>query len=139
MRVSILINCVEPTACHDYAVLWLDMARRVWSRQSCAGIALPADGVIDTTDGRTLLTGDGGAGTPVELIDFATDANGRLKSIYGAAEWASQTRRGPMAGLWRLQAIERQAGQRPAGVASPAPARTRNRLADIVGTGRAPG
>jgi hypothetical protein len=44
MRLSILINCSDPTVSHDYAVLWLDIVEQAWSRQLCNGIdsAIPA-------------------------------------------------------------------------------------------------
>jgi hypothetical protein len=44
MRLSIPINCSDPTVSHDYAVLWLDIVEQAWSRQLCNGIdsAIPA-------------------------------------------------------------------------------------------------
>jgi hypothetical protein len=55
MRLTILINGSDPTVNHDYAVLWLDMDERVWSRESHDGIDLPPWGEMCCEDGVTTL------------------------------------------------------------------------------------
>lgn len=108
MRVSILVNSADPTACHDYAVLWLDPVQHAWTRQTCVGIALPPEGGLVDQDAATLLTeGDARAGTLLTLGNFRLDAREQLTSIHGAATWFSLTRRTTVEGRWHLRAIER--------------------------------
>lgn len=108
MRVSILVNSVDPTACHDYAVLWLDPAQHVWARQTSVGIALPPQGAIRDSENATLLVDAVvEAAALLTLGNFHVDARGQLTSIFGQATWFSLTRNASIDGLWRLQAIER--------------------------------
>lgn len=108
MRVSILVNSVDPTACHDYAVLWLDPAQHVWARQTSVGIALPPQGAIHDSENATLLIDDAVEATALlTLGNFHLDTRGQLTSIFGPATWFSLTRSASIDGLWRLQAIER--------------------------------
>ncbi|TDV37835.1 uncharacterized protein DUF3564 [Paraburkholderia caballeronis] len=118
MRVSILVNSVDPTACHDYAVVWLDTTRRAWSRQACAGIALPAHGEILDTGNATLLI-DADATALLTLGGFAIDAHEQLRSIHGAATWFSLTRGFSVSGAWHLRAVERTAAELRTGRARP--------------------
>jgi len=108
MRVAILVNSAEPTACHDYAVLWLDPAQHGWTRQTCVGIDLPAEGVIVEACDATLLTGaDAPESVMLTLGNFRLDAREQLLSIAGTARWFSLTRRTAIEGRWHLRAIER--------------------------------
>lgn len=114
MRVSILVNSVDPTACHDYAVLWLDPVQRVWTRQTSVGIALPPEGAIVDRDDATLVTDPNAhADTLLTLGNFRLDARQQLASIVGKAAWFSLTRHTYVDGLWRLQAIERASERAP--------------------------
>jgi len=108
MRVSILVNSVDPTSCHDYAMLWLDPARQAWTQQTCVGIALPPEGLIVERHGETLLTAADAESTALlTLGNFRLDARERLTSIRGTARWFSLTRQASVEGLWNLRAIER--------------------------------
>lgn len=108
MRVSILVNSVDPTACHDYALLWLDPAQRVWTRQACAGIALPPQGAIVERDDATLLTDASADADPLLTIgNFRLDARNELTAIFGTAAWFSTTRHMRIDGQWQLRAVER--------------------------------
>lgn len=110
MRVSILVNSADPTACHDYAVLWLVPAQHAWTRQTCVGIALPPEGALVDQDDATLLTErDADEDAVLTLGNFRLDARGQLRSIHGTATWFSLTRRATIEGRWHLRAIERAA------------------------------
>jgi hypothetical protein len=107
MRLSILINCSDPTVSHDYAVLWLDIVEQAWSRQLCNGIELPPFGEIHNTGGLTLLC------APARRRRCARCAvciwTYQCAPIAeGAATWQSATRRMPVEGCWHLQAVDRQ-------------------------------
>ncbi|HEY1612016.1 MAG TPA: DUF3564 family protein [Paraburkholderia sp.] len=125
MRVSILVNSVDPTACHDYAVLWLDPTHHVWTRQTSVGIALPPEGMIVEREASTLLTGaEADAAGLLMLGSFRLDAREQLTSIFGTAAWFSQTRHATIDGLWHLRAVERApdgSHRRRAGSAGGAP------------------
>jgi len=111
MRVSILVNSVDPTACHDYALLWLDPARHGWTRQTCVGIALPPDGAICERGGMTLLSAPSGDAEPLLTIgNFRLDAHRKLTSIFGTATWFSLSRNAVVEGRWHLRAVERSPG-----------------------------
>ncbi|WP_207001851.1 DUF3564 family protein [Trinickia mobilis] len=107
MRLSILVNCSDPTFCHDYALLWLDTMSRKWSRQSSSGIELPQTGETQITGAVTLLHAAGNETALITLHDLQVDVRGRLSATQGAASWLSATRLAPISGFWRLQAIER--------------------------------
>jgi hypothetical protein len=108
MRVSILVNSADPTACHDYALLWLDPARRVWTRQACVGIALPTEGaIVDTGDATRLTDAIGQADALLTLGRFQLDAREQLTAILGTATWFSLTRHANVSGMWHLRAVER--------------------------------
>ena len=108
MRVSILVNSVDPTACHDYAVLWLDPTQRVWTRQTCVGIALPPEGPIVERDDAMLLTdAEANANVLLTIGNFHLDAREQLTAIFGTAAWFSMTRHANIDGRWHLRAVER--------------------------------
>ena len=118
MRVSILVHSGDPSACHDYAMVWLDPARRLWSRDACDGIALPAEGELVERAGTFLLTDPHAeSGAPVTLGHFGFDMQRRqLTAICGAATWFSLSRHARVDGHWQLRAIERSpAMPRPRG------------------------
>lgn len=108
MRLTILINGSDSPANHDYAVLWLDTDKRVWSRESHAGIDLPAWGEMkDEDDGMKLCSHS--VGTPVcTLSGLHVDSDQHVATAQGAAEWSCASTRAPMEGLWRLQAVEKK-------------------------------
>jgi hypothetical protein len=108
MRLSILINTSDPTVSHDYAVLWLEIAAQVWSRQLCKGIDLPLFGEIREAEDLTTLCSTG-AQTPLcTLRGLRLDRYQRVPIVEGVATWQSVNRRIPIYGSWRLQAVEWQ-------------------------------
>ncbi|MFP3563046.1 DUF3564 family protein [Paraburkholderia sp. SIMBA_030] len=108
MRLSILINCSDPTVSHDYAVLWLDIVEQAWSRQLCNGIELPPFGEIHSTGGLTLLCPPGSEIPLCTLRGLRMDRHQRTSIAEGAATWQSATRRMPVEGCWHLRAVDRQ-------------------------------
>lgn len=108
MRLTILINGPDPTVNHDYAVLWLDTDKHVWSRESHNGIDLPAWGdVKDERDGVKLCPHS--VETPVcTLSGLHVDPDEHVATAQGTAEWSCTSTRAPMGGLWRLQAVEKK-------------------------------
>ncbi|MDQ7976991.1 DUF3564 family protein [Paraburkholderia sp. SARCC-3016] len=123
MRLSILINTPDPTAGHDYAVLWLDTENRGWALDARRGIELPAAGEVRDSDGVLALCEHGCDEPFVTLYGMRVDRRGNVASAQGRARWTSSgVRHGPVDGYWRLRAVERPAtaahlppaGQRPA-------------------------
>lgn len=111
MRLSILINTPDPTAGHDYAVLWLDTANRDWVVDARRGIELPATGEMRDIDGVLTLCEHGCDEPFVTLYGMQVDRRGNVASAQGGARWMSSgVRHGPVDGYWRLRAVERPAG-----------------------------
>jgi hypothetical protein len=107
MRLSILINTSDPTVSHDYAVLWLDTSSHAWTSQDRRGVELPSSGDMHE-DGHTVslcARGDGEA--LVTLYGVRVDRRGNMTSAQGQATWVAHSRGEPVAGFWRLQAVER--------------------------------
>lgn len=109
MRLSILINCSDPTVSHDYAVLWLDIVELAWSRQLCNGIELPPSGEIHDTGGLTLLCAPDSETPLCTLRGLHMDRYRCTSVVEGTATWQSAIRRMPVEGCWHLQAVERHA------------------------------
>lgn len=110
MRLSLLINCADPTFCHDYAVVWLDTGQRIWVRQAGVGIDLPDEGLLRIeADVAALHARDDHDMARVTLRGLVGDARQRAWSTQGSAVWISQTRHMPIDGTWRLQAVDRTA------------------------------
>jgi hypothetical protein len=123
MRLSILINTPDPTAGHDYAVLWLDTENRGWALDARRGIELPAAGEMRDIDGVLTLCEHGCDEPFVTLYGMRVDRRGNVASAQGGARWTSSgVRHGTVDGYWRLRAVERPptathlppAGKRPA-------------------------
>jgi len=107
MRLSILINTSDPTVNHDYAVLWLDTLSHAWTSQDGRGLELPSSGDM-RDDGQVVsLCARGGEQPLVTLYGVRVDRHGNMTSAQGQATWISQARAEPVAGFWRLQAVER--------------------------------
>lgn len=111
MRLSLLVNCADPTFCHDYTVVWLDTGQRVWVRQAGAGIDLPDEGRLRIeADVIALHAHNDHDIALVTLRGLTGDPRGdprrRAWPTQGSAAWISQTRHMPIDGTWRLQAVE---------------------------------
>jgi hypothetical protein len=107
MRLTILINGPDPTVNHDFALVWLDMEQKRWSRESHEGVDLPAWGEIRETDGELTLCAPEGELPLCEIRGLSLTRRQEISAAQGQATWptdASQTR---MSGYWRLQAVER--------------------------------
>jgi hypothetical protein len=110
MRLSILINTADPTAGHDYAVLWLNTANRDWVVDARRGIELPATGEMRDIDGVLTLCEHGCDEPFVTLYGMRVDRRGNVASAQGGARWMSSgVRHEPVDGYWRLRAVERPA------------------------------
>lgn len=114
MRLSILINTSDPTGGHDYAVLWLDTAARGWTSSERHGVELPSSGELRDDGHIVTLCARGNERPLVTLYGVRVDRHGNVTSAQGQATWVSQSRHDPVAGFWRLQAVERD---RPSGSA----------------------
>jgi len=108
MRLTILINGSDPTVNHDYAVLWLDTDERRWSRESHAGVDLPAWGELRDADGVTTLCAPSADQPLCTLSGLHVDRRQQVSRSEGDATWPSKQSRAPMSGYWRLQAVDRQ-------------------------------
>jgi len=108
MRLSILINTSDPTINHDYAVLWLDTISHAWTSQERRGVELPSSGEM-REDGHVMSLCARGSEQPlVTLYGVRVDRHGNMTSAQGQATWISNSRPDPVAGFWRLQAVERE-------------------------------
>ncbi|HTH73815.1 MAG TPA: DUF3564 domain-containing protein [Trinickia sp.] len=108
MRLTILINGSDPTVNHDYAVLWLDTEERVWSRESHDGIDLPPWGELRNEGGVTQLCAPT-ADQPLCILRGLRVERDSPTAAQGGAQWASSGKRTQIDGVWRLQAVEKQA------------------------------
>jgi hypothetical protein len=108
MRLTVLVNGSDPLAREDYAVLWLDIDERVWSRESHSGIDLPSWGTLRDDEGTMLLCGPEENAPLCTLHGLSFGRGVRAAIQQGAAAWIS-TKSGTLAdGRWHLQAIDRQ-------------------------------
>jgi Protein of unknown function (DUF3564) len=107
MRLSILINTSDPTVNHDYAVLWLDTLSHAWTSQDRRGFELPSSGDLRDDGHIVSLCARGGEQALVTLYGVHVDRRGNMTSAQGQATWISHARPEPVAGFWRLQAVER--------------------------------
>jgi hypothetical protein len=108
MRLTILINCSDPTVSHDYAVLWLDTEENRWSREAHEGIDFPAWGEVRDDAGVTVLCAPSTATPVCTLRGLHINRKQQVSSAQGAADWSCASAGSPKRGYWRLQAVDRQ-------------------------------
>ena len=113
MRLSILINTSDPTVSHEYAMLWLDTTDHHWTSGERRGVELPSSGELRDDGHIVRLCARGGEQALVTLYGVRVDRHGNVTSAQGQATWVSQSRQEPVAGFWRLQAVERGEGPLP--------------------------
>lgn len=108
MRLSILINTSDPTVSHDYAVLWLDTLSHAWTSHDRRGMELPSSGDMREDGHIVSLCARGADKALVTLYGVRVDRHGNMTSAQGQATWLTHSRADPVAGFWRLQAVERE-------------------------------
>lgn len=107
MRLTILINGPDPTVNHDYAVLWLDTDQQRWSRESHAGVDLPAWGELRAADGVTALCAPSADEPLCTLRGLEVNRRHEIGASQGDATWPCPATRAPTQGFWHLQAVDR--------------------------------
>jgi hypothetical protein len=108
MRLSILINTSDPTVNHDYALLWLDTLSHAWTSHDRRGVELPTSGDMREDGHIVSLCARGSEQALVTLYGVRVDRHSNVTSAQGQATWTAQSRPEPVAGFWRLQAVERE-------------------------------
>ncbi|WP_213302216.1 DUF3564 family protein [Paraburkholderia sacchari] len=107
MRLTILINGSDPTVNHDFAVVWLDMEQKRWSRESHQGVRLPAWGDIREIDGELALCAPEGQRPLCEIRGLNATRRRGISTAQGQTTWPSDPAQTKTLGCWRLQAVER--------------------------------
>jgi Protein of unknown function (DUF3564) len=108
MRLTVLVNGGDPQARDEYAVLWLDVDERIWSRESHSGIELPSWGKLQTDEDSVLLCGPEENAPLCTLHGMSFGRGARAAIQQGAAAWVSTRTGAPSTGHWHMQAVDRQ-------------------------------
>ncbi|BFG79916.1 DUF3564 domain-containing protein [Paraburkholderia terrae] len=105
MRLRIFVNRSDPAFMHDYAVLWLDIKERTWSREAHRGIELPRTGRLrDGGREMTLYDPEGGSAL-CKLQGLRLQRNRRVDTSEGTVEWLRSRPSESIEGRWYLRAV----------------------------------
>ncbi|CAJ3112345.1 Protein of uncharacterised function (DUF3564) [Burkholderia pseudomallei] len=107
MRITVHLDTFASTDPAAYAILWIDTTERRWSRESHAGVELPAWGNVVCRGGTTRVTGadDPHSLCVLEGLDLGAK-QGPFEGETGAAHWYPHAHRAPVVGAWHVQCID---------------------------------
>jgi hypothetical protein len=110
MRLTILINGSDPTVNHDFALVWIDLDQKRWSRESHDGVNLPSWGEVRVAGEETALCAPQND-TPLCVMRGLSLSNAQEiqpGERNGDARWSGNGAQGEAAWQWRLQAVDRK-------------------------------
>jgi uncharacterized protein DUF3564 len=117
MRITVRLdafNCADPSV---YAILWLDVQTRKWSREGHAGIDLPEWGTLEPVGPNTRID----ASHPAHALCVLKGLNlssrcGPFEGESGLALWYRNAHHAPVAGQWHVQCVDSTASAPEHGV-----------------------
>ncbi|MFC0397310.1 DUF3564 domain-containing protein [Paraburkholderia rhizosphaerae] len=107
MRITVHLdtfNCADPSV---YAILWLDVDARKWSREGHAVIDLPEWGTLECSGSDTRIAAQHG-GHPVCVLEGLNLSGlcGPFEGESGRALWHRYAHHAPVVGHWHVQCID---------------------------------
>lgn len=117
MRITIHLDtfhCPDPSV---FAILWLDLQARKWSREGHAGIDLPQWGELEPSGSDTRIGGQhtGHALCVLEGLDLSNPF-GAFEGESGRALWYRHAHHAPVPGRWHVQCLDNTASAPEHGV-----------------------
>jgi uncharacterized protein DUF3564 len=108
MRITVHLDtfhCAVPSA---YAILWLDLEARKWSREGHAGVELPEWGTLESAGTDTRITGQHApqALCVLEGLDLSR-RHAPFEGESGRALWYRHAHHAPVIGQWHVQCVDR--------------------------------
>jgi hypothetical protein len=104
MRLRIFVNQSAPAFMHDYAMLWLDIKERTWSREAHRGTALPRTGRLEHGEREMTLYDPEGRSALCRLQGLRLQRK-RVDASEGTVVWPGSRPSESMEGRWYLRAV----------------------------------
>jgi hypothetical protein len=107
MRITVHLDCFDCDMPNAYAIVWIDLIARRWSREGHAGMTPPQWGNAVFCDGRAYLMSFGSEQAWCVLEGFDPGAHSQLfEGEQGRAWWCRYVNRPPVPGEWRVQWVD---------------------------------
>ncbi|WP_027213416.1 DUF3564 domain-containing protein [Burkholderia sp. WSM2232] len=112
MRLTIHLHTFDRVHPMAFAILWLDLDTRQWSREGHLGLELPEWGTLQVDCGNTLVCSPEDS-APVCVLEGLelNDCNRRFEGETGRAQWCAERARTLMTGHWHVQCIDNEQAQ----------------------------
>lgn len=108
MRLTILINGSNPVVNQEFALVWIDLDQRRWSRESHTGVNLPSWGDVRADGDGTALCAPQTDAPLCIMRGLRVDRRQEIHPGHGDASWSSNRACNETAWQWRLQAVDRK-------------------------------
>ncbi|OXC72173.1 DUF3564 family protein [Caballeronia sordidicola] len=105
MRITIKLDQrADPDA---FAVLWLDLESRHWSREMHSGVDIPSGGLMRTAPGGTLICDPDSPHPLCALTELDLEDRARLiEGQSGHVSWHCESNLGVRLDRWHVQCID---------------------------------
>jgi hypothetical protein len=105
MRITIKLD--QPTDSDAFAVLWLDLETRHWSREMHSGVDIPSWGLVRTESGATLICDPDSTDALCAMSGLDLDDRTRLvEGQSGHLVWLGNSSLSVRLDHWHVQCIE---------------------------------
>jgi hypothetical protein len=105
MRITIKLD--QPADPDAFAVLWLDLESRRWSREMHSGVDIPSWGLVRTAPGGTLICDPDSTDALCALTGLDLENRTRLiEDQFGHVVWYGDSNLEVRLDRWHLQCIE---------------------------------
>ncbi|MEM5450693.1 MULTISPECIES: DUF3564 family protein [Paraburkholderia] len=108
MRLTILINGSDPAVNHEFALVWIDLDQKRWSRESHEGVDLPSWGDVRAGGDETVLCAPQTDAPLCIMRGLSLNERQEVHSGHGDASWPDNSACRETAWQWRLQAVDRK-------------------------------
>lgn len=107
MRVTVHLDRFDQLDPSAYAIIWIDIEAKKWSREGHAGVTLPEWGqCCPSPCGTSLLTCEEQREVcTLEGLDLEA-SDGPFEGECGAAQWPPRVSAAPLDARWRVQCID---------------------------------
>lgn len=105
MRITIKLD--QPEDQDRFAVLWLDLELRHWSREMHSGVDIPSWGLLRTAPGETLMCDPDSTDALCALTGLDLENRARLvEGQFGHVVWYGDSNQEARLDRWHVQCIE---------------------------------
>ncbi len=112
MRITVHLDTFDRVNPMAFAILWLDMDARKWSREGHMGLDLPEWGTLEVDAHNTLIRGGHGTRPSCVLEGLDLDGeSGPFEGETGVAQWCGGASRSAASGHWHVQCIDQETAQ----------------------------